>query len=323
MRRRQVVVGFGAVLAWPVVAQQAAKVPRVGFLWESPNLWPGALESFRRGLRDLGWVEGRNVVVEYRWAEGRFDRLHAIADELVSLNVDVIVAPSSIYTEAVRRATSTIPIIFASHADPIGSNHVASVRRPGGNITGLSLLMTETNAKGLELLKEAVPDLSQVTVIFDPATLSHAPGLKTLEDTAASLAIRIRPVALRGEGELHSTFAIIARDRAEAVMVLSNPLFMGTARRVAELALEHQLPAMFGTREHTEAGGLLSYSPDRADLWRSAAAYVDKVLKGADPADMPVQQPTKFELVINLKTAKALGLTIPPTLLARADEVIE
>jgi putative tryptophan/tyrosine transport system substrate-binding protein len=205
--------------------------------------------------------------VEYRWAEGRFDRLHAIADELVSLNVDVIVAPSSIYTEAARRATSTIPIIFASHADPIGSNHVASVRRPGGNITGLSLLMTETNAKGLELLKEAVPDLSQVTVIFDPATLSHAPGLKTLEDTASSLAIQIRPVALRGEGELHSTFAIIARDRAEAVMVLSNPLFMGTARRVAELALEHRLPAMFGTREHTEAGGLLSYSPDRADLW--------------------------------------------------------
>ncbi|MDF3018259.1 MAG: hypothetical protein K0R44_3484 [Thermomicrobiales bacterium] len=322
MMRRQVVIGLGAVLATPVAAQQA-KVPRIGFLWDSPTLWPGALEGFRRGLRELGWVEDRNVIVEYRWAEGRFDRLHEIADELVRLKVDVIVAPGSIYTEAAKRATSSIPIIFASHADPIGSNHVASVRRPGGNITGLSLLMSETNAKGLELLKEAVPDLSQVAVIFDPATPSHAPGLKTLEDTAASLDIRIRPVSVHDEEEFRSTFATIARERAEAVLVLSNPLFRGTARTVAELALEHRLPAMFGTREYTEAGGLLSYSPDRADLWRRAAAYVDKILKGADPADLPVQQPTKFELVINLKTAKALGLTIPPTLLARADEVIE
>jgi putative tryptophan/tyrosine transport system substrate-binding protein len=322
MRRRQFIVGLGAVLAWPVVAQQTTKVPRIGFLWDSPDLWPAALESFRRGLRDLGWIEGRNVVVDYRWAEGRFDRLQEIADELVKLNVDIIVAPSSIYTEAARRATSTIPIIFASHADPIGSNHVASVRRPGGNITGLSLLMSETNAKGLELLKEAIPDLSQVAVLFDPATPSHAPGLQMLEDTAAALAIRIRPLAVRGEGELHSTFAVIASDRAQAVLVL-NSLFMGAPTRIAELALEHRLPAMFGAREHTEAGGLLSYSPDRADLWRRAATYVDEVLKGGDPADMPVQQPTKFELTINLKTAKALNLVIPPTLLARADEVIE
>ena len=322
MRRRQFIVGLGAVLAWPVVAQPAAKLRRVGFLWDSPDLWPAALESFRRGLRDLGWIEGRNVVVEYRWAEGRFDRLQEIADELVKLNVDIIVAPSSIYTEAARRATSTIPIIFASHADPIGSKHVASVRRPGGNITGLSLLMSETNAKGLELLKEAIPDLSQVAVLFDPATPSHAPGLQMLHDTAASLAIRIRPLAVRGEGELHSTFAVIASGRAQAVLVL-NSLFMGDPTRIAELALEHRVPAMFGAREHTEAGGLLSYSPDRADLWRRAATYVDEVLRGADPADMPVQQPTKFELTINLKTAKALNLVIPPTLLARADEVIE
>jgi putative ABC transport system substrate-binding protein len=322
MRRREVLCCVAAAVAWPVVAQQAAKVPRLGFLWDSPDLWPGALESFRRGLRDLGWIEGRNILVEYRWAEGRFDRLDEIADELVRLKVDIIVAPSSIYTEAARRATSTIPIIFASHADPIGSNHVATVRRPGGNVTGLSLLMSETNAKGLELLKEAIPHLSQVAVLFDPATPSHAPGLKMLEDTAASLAIRIRPLAVRGEGELHSTFAIIARDRAQAVLVL-NSLFMGAPTKIAELALAHRLPTMFGAREHTEAGGLLSYSPDRADLWRRAATYVDEVLKGADPADMPVQQPTKFELTINVKTARALGLTIPPTLLARADEVIE
>src|SRR5829696_6771014 len=192
MKRRSLIVGLGAVLARPVVAQSATKIRRIGFLWDSPDLWPAALESFRRGLRDLGWFEGRNVVVEYRWAEGRFDRLHEIADELVRLNVDVIVAPGSIYTEAAKRATSSIPIIFASHADPIGSNHVTSVRRPGGNITGLSLLMTETNSKGLELLKETLPTLSQVAVIFDPATPSHGRGLRALEEIAASLDIRIR-----------------------------------------------------------------------------------------------------------------------------------
>ncbi len=314
-----------AFLAAPLAAggQQAGKVYRVGFLWDSPAVWPHALEGFRQGLRDLGWVEGKNIVVEYRWAEGRFDRLPVLAEELVRLKVDVIVAPTSIYAAAAKRATSTIPIVFASHADPIGSGHVASLARPGGNITGLSLMMTETNVKGLELLKETVPGLSRVAVIWDPATPSHGPGLRAVEAASPVLGLRAQSVAVRSATEFDSAFSAIVRERAGGVLVLSTPLFMGGARRLAELALKHKLPTMFGPREHVEAGGLMSYSPDRADLYRRAATYVDKILKGAKPADLPVQQPMRFELVINMKTAKALGITFPPTILVRAEQVIQ
>ncbi len=303
--------------------QQAGKVYRVGLLWDSPAMFPDAIEAFRRGLRDLGWVEGQNIVVEHRWSEGRFDRLPDLAEELVRLKVDVIIAPSSIYTGAAKRATSTIPIIFVSHADPIGSGHVASLARPGGNITGLSLMMTETNAKLLELFKEAVPGLSRVAVIWDPATPSHGPGLKAVEAMGRALGLRLQTVAVRSATEFDSAFSAISRDRAGGVLVLSTPLFIAEARRLAELALKHKLPTMFGPRAHAEAGGLMSFGPDRADLWRRGAFYVDKILKGAKPADLPVEQPTKFELVINLKTAKTLGLTIPPSVLIRADQVIQ
>ena len=313
------------ILGMPLAAgaQQAGKVYRVGFLWDSPAVWPHALEGFRQGLRDLGWVEGRNIVVEYRWAEGRFDRLPGLVEELVRLKVDVIVAPTSIYAAAAKRATSTIPIVFASHADPIGSGHVASLARPGGNITGLSLMMTETNAKGLELLKEAVPGLSRVAVLWDPATPSHRPGLEAVEGAARALGLRLQPLAVRNATEFDSAFAAIVRERAGGVLVLSTPLFMGGARRLADLAMKHKLPTMFGPKEHVEAGGLMSYSPDRADLYRRAATYVDKLLKGAKPADLPVEQPMRFELVVNMKTAKALGLTFPQTILIRTTQVIQ
>jgi len=304
-------------------AQQAKKIPRVGFLWDSPAVFPDAIEAFRQGLRDLGYVEGRTIAIEYRWAEGKPERMRELAEELVRLKVDVIMAPSSIYTGAAKRATSTIPIIFMSHADPIGSGHVASLARPGGNITGLSIMMTETNAKSLELLKEAIPGLSRVGVIFDPATPSHRPGLKAIEVVGPSLALRVQTVAVRSETEYDGAFLAISRERAGAVLVLSTPLFIAGARPLAELALKHKLPSMFGPRHHVEAGGLMSYSPDRADLYRRGAIYVDKILKGTKPADLPVQQPTKFEFVINLKTAKQIGLTIPPNLLARADRVIK
>jgi putative ABC transport system substrate-binding protein len=322
--RRAFIASLIAVVA-PLAAQaqQAGKVYRVGFLWDSPAVWPHALEGFRQGLRDLGWVEGQNIVVEYRWAEGRFDRLPGLAEELVRLKVDVIVAPSSIYAGAAKRATSTIPVVFASHADPIGSGHVVSLARPGGNITGLTIMMTETNVKGLELLKQAVPGLSRVAVIWDPATPSHRPGLKAVEAAGPALGLRIQPVAVSNAAEFDSAFSAMVQERAGGVLVLSTPLFMGGARQLAELAMKHKLPTMFGPREHVEAGGLLSYSPDRADLYRRAAAYVDKILRGAKPADLPVQQATKFELVINMKTAKALGLTIPPSLLQRADQVLQ
>ena len=315
----------GGLLTAPLAAeaQQAGKVYRVGFLWDSPAAFLDAIEAFRQGLRDLGYVEGRNLTIEYRWAEGKPERMRQLAEELVGLKVDVIIAPSSIYTGAAKRATSTIPIIFMSHADPIGSGHVASLARPGGNITGLSLMMTETNVKGLELLKEAVPGLARVAVVWDPATPSHGPGLKAVEVAGPALGLRIHPVAVRSATEFDSAFSAIVREHADGVLVLSTPLYIAGANRLAELALTHKLPSLFGPKHHVAAGGLMSYSPDRADLWRRGAVFVDKILKGARPADLPVQQPTKFELVINLKTAKALGLTIPQSLLQRADEVIQ
>jgi putative ABC transport system substrate-binding protein len=326
MRRRELITLLGGTaVAWPLAAraQQPAKVYRVGFLWDSPAVWPHALEGFRRGLLDLGWVEGQNIVVEYRWAEGRFDRLPEQAEELVRLKVDVIVAPTSIYTAAAKQATSTIPIVFVSHADPIGSGHVASLARPGGNITGFTVMMSETAAKSLELLKEVVPGLARVAVIWDPATPSHQPGLSAVEAVGRALGLRLQTLAVRSATEFDSAFSAMVQERADGVLVLSTPLFIGGERQLAELAMKHKLPTMFGPRENVEAGGLLSYGPDRADVYRRAAAYVDKILKGAKPADLPVQQPTKFQFVINLKTAKALGIEVPPMLLGRADEVIE
>jgi len=304
-------------------AQQAGKVYRVGFLWDSPAVFPDAIEAFRRGLRDLGYVEGRTIAIEYRWAEGKPERMREFAEELVRLKVDVIVAPSSIYTEAAKRATSTIPIIFMSHADPIGSGHVASLARPGANVTGLSIMMTETNVKGLELLKEAVPGLARVAVIWDPATPSHGPGLRAIEGAGPALGVRVQPVAVRTATEFDGAFSAIVRGRAGGVLVLSTPMFIAGAKRLAELALTHKLPSMFGPKHHVEAGGLMSYSPSRADLYRRGAVYVDKILKGTKPADLPVEQPMRFELVLNMKTAKALGITFPPTILIRAEQVIQ
>jgi putative ABC transport system substrate-binding protein len=286
-------------------------------------MFPSAIEALRAGLRELGWIDGENFVLEYSWSEGRFDRLTELAEDLARRKVDVIIAPSSIYAEAARRSTATIPIVFVSHADPLGSGHVVSLARPGGNITGLSLLMTETNAKAVEILKEAIPGLTSVAVIFDPATPSHGPGLRAVEAAGSTLGVRVRSTPIRAAAEFETAFQTIAADRAEAVLVLSTPLYIASAQRLADLAIAHRLPSLFGPKEHTATGGLLSYSPDRADLWRRGAGYVDRILKGAQPSELPVQQPTKFELVINLKTAKALGVTLPPALVARADEVIE
>jgi putative ABC transport system substrate-binding protein len=309
---------------WPVAAARAAgKVYRVGFLWDSPAVWPNALEAFRQGLRELGWIEGQNLTIEYRWAEGRFDRLPALAEDLVQRQVDVIVAPTSIYTGAARHATSTIPIVFASHADPIGSGHVASLARPGGNITGLTIVMSETSAKGLDLFKEALPELSRVAVIWDPATPSHGPGLKAVEAAGRARGLRLQSVPVRNSSEFESAFSAIVREHAGGILILSTPVFMGGARSLADLSLRHKLPTIFAAREHVEAGGLMSYGPDRADLYRRAATYVDRILKGARPAELPVEQATRFELVINARTAKALKLTISPSVLARADQIIE
>jgi putative ABC transport system substrate-binding protein len=304
-------------------AQPAGKVHRIGLLWDSPEVFPDAIEAFRRGLRELGYVEGRNVVIEYRYAHGKPEFMRALAEELVRLKVDVILAPSSVYTGAARQATATIPVVFVSHADPLRSGHVATLARPGGNVTGLSLMMTETNVKGLELFKEVIPKSSRIAVMWDPATPSHGPGLKAIESAAPPLGLRVQSVPVRSPAEYEAAFSAMARERADGVLVLSTPMFIADAQRLAELALERKLPSLFGPRHHVAAGGLMSYSPDRRDLFRRGAVFVDKIIKGADPATMPVEQPTKFELVINLRTAKSLGLPISQAMLARADEVIQ
>jgi len=324
MNRRDTVLALLALGAAALAskAQPVGKVYRIGFLWENPTVFPDAMQAFRKGLRDLGYEEGRNIAIEFRWAEGKPERMRELAEELVRRKVDVIMAPSSVYTGAAKQATSTIPIIFLSHADPLGSGHIASFGRPGGNITGLSLMMTETNVKGLELLREAVPKISRIAVIWDPATPSHAPGLKAIQVAGPSLGLGIQSVPVRSATEFESAFSAMVRESAGGVLVLSTPLFIAGAKRLAELALSHKLASLFGPKNHVVAGGLMSYSPDRADLWRRGASLVDKILKGAKPADLPVERPTRFELVINLKTAKALNLTIPQSLVARADEVI-
>jgi putative tryptophan/tyrosine transport system substrate-binding protein len=325
MQRRRFVSAVAGAFLLPlaVQAQQGGKVYRIGFLWDSPSMFPEAMDVFRRGLRDLGYVEGRNITIEYRWTDGVPERMREYAMELARLKVDVIVAPSSIYTGVARQATSTIPIVFVSHADPIGSGHVQSLAQPGGNITGLSLMMTETNVKGLQLFKELLPTLSRVAILWDPATPSHPPGLKAAQSAGPSLGVEIQSVPARSAAEYDSAFSFMVREHADGVLVLSTPLFIAAAKRLAELALTNRLPSLFGPKQHVAAGGLMSYSPDRADLWRRGAIYVDKILKGANPGKLPVEQPTKFELVVNMTTAKALGLAVPQSLLARADEVIQ
>jgi putative ABC transport system substrate-binding protein len=325
--RRKLLIALGAgALAAPLASlaqKQPPKVYRIGFLWDSPAVFPDAIEAFRQGLRELGYVEGRNITIEYRWAEGKPERMRELAEELVRLKVDVIMAPSSIYTAAAKRATATIPIVFMSHADPLGTGHVASLARPGGNATGLTIMMTETNVKGLELFKEAVPRLARVAVVWDPATPSHGPGLKAVEAAGPLLGLRIQSVPVRSASEYESAFSTMVRERADGVLVLSTPLFIAGAKPLADLALRHKLPSLFGPKHHVAAGGLLSYSPHRADLYRRGAVFVDKILKGANPADLPVERAMRFELVMNMKTAKALGLTIPPSVLVRVNEVIE
>ena len=325
MRRREfLITACGLAAAWPLAAQaQQEHKASIGFLWDSPEAFADAIKAFQQRLRDLGYVDGKTITIEYRWAKGNPERMRELAKELVELKVDIIVAPTSVYTGMAKSATSDIPIIFLSHADPVGSGHVNNLSHPGGNVTGFSLMMTETNVKGLELLKQAVPTLSRIAVIFDPATPSHRPGLKAVEAAAPSLGLQVQPVPVRAAAEFENAFVSINSKGADGVLVLSTPLFIAGAKPFAQLALRYKLPSLFGPRHHVDAGGLMSYSPDRADLWQRGAEYVDRILRGEKPADLPVQRPSKFEFVINLKTAKAIGLTIPPMLLARADMVIE
>jgi putative ABC transport system substrate-binding protein len=325
VRRRAFITLLGGAAAWPLAAraQQPQKVARIGFLGLGPaSAWSDRLGALRAGLGDLGWVEGKNILIEFRWADG-VEQLPQLAAELVAMNVDIIFAPSSTMVEPARQATKTIPIVFSNHADPIGTGHVASLARPGGNITGLSELTTELNVKALETFREAVPQARRIGVLWNPTTPSQVPGLQSVKAAGEKLGLALRIVSAARAEEFDGALASMTREGVGGVFVVPSPLTILERARLGELALKHRLPTMFGAKESVQAGGLMSYGPDRNDMSRRAAFYIDKILKGAKPADLPVEQASKYLLVINLKTAKALGLEIPPTVLARADEVIE
>jgi ABC-type uncharacterized transport system substrate-binding protein len=328
MNRRAFVTGLGAVLAAPLAgeAQPPNTSFRVGFLSPLSSSGPQSatiLGTLRQALRDLGYVEGQNLAIEVRWAEGKYDRLLGLATELVRLKVDVIVTYTAPAIQAVKQATRTIPIVMGGVIDPVTPGFVASLARPGGNITGLSIMAPEVVGKQLEILKEVVPRVTRVALLGNPANPGHAPQLERAHEAARSLKIELRLLEARKPSDIDSVFTAMARERAGGIIVLVDAMLETQETRIIELAARQKLPSVYGLKHFVEAGGLIFYGASGTDSFRHAAVYVDKILRGAKPADLPVEQPTKFELVINLKTAKALGLTIPPPLLLRADQVLE
>ena len=314
------------LLAAPLAAeaQQAGKVYRVGFLGNSSAaLEANLVGPFREGLRELGYVEGRNIVIEYRWAEGKYERFPALIAELAALNVDVIVTAGTPAALAVKRTTPSIPLVMAAVGDPIGVGLVASLARPGGNVTGLSAIAPELEGKRLELLREVVPKLSHIAVLWNPDNPFHAGSLKETRAAAQVLGIKAQLVSVRISEEFPAAFAAIVRERPGALLVLADRIFLHNRARIVDFGAKHRLPGVYPYRELVEAGGLMSFGPSYPGMHRRAAHYVDKILKGSKPADLPVEQPATFELIINLKAAKALGLTIQPSLLQRADELIQ
>jgi putative tryptophan/tyrosine transport system substrate-binding protein len=325
MKRRAFITLLGGTAAWPFAAhaQQTAKLPTIGFLGSTaPSAQSQWTAAFVQRLRELGWIEGRTIAIEYRWAEGRFDRSPEIIAEFVRLKVDIIVTHATANVVAAKQATSVIPIVFAAAGDPVGSGQVASLARPGGNVTGLSLQRTEIAGKRLELLREAVPSLRRLAIMANTGNPANVLEMDEVQAAASTLGLDVATFEIRRAEDIASAFESL-KGSADALYVASDPLTNTNRVRINTLALGARLSTIYGTREQVEAGGLMSYGPNFPDLFRRAGDYVDKILRGAKPADIPVEQPTKFDLVINLTTAKALGLEIPPMLLARADEVIE
>jgi putative tryptophan/tyrosine transport system substrate-binding protein len=333
MRRREFILLIGSTaVAWPLTAraQQARKTHTIGLL--SPAIPPSPATPtpysavggpFSNGLRELGWIEGQNITIDRRYAENRLERLPELAAELVRLNVEVIVAVGTLGPLAAKRATSTIPIVMTAAGDPLGSGLVASLAQPGGNVTGMSLMVPDIAGKRLELLKEILPRLVRVAVLWNAANPYSANVFKEIQTAARRFGIEVQSLEVRSPDDFDGAFEDARRRHPDALIEVEDPLTNSLHRRIVEFAAAEQLPSLHGVGEEVKAGGLISYGASIPDLFRRAAGYVDKILKGAKPADLPVEQPTKFELVINLKTAKALGLTVPPSLLARADEVIE
>jgi putative ABC transport system substrate-binding protein len=327
MKRREFISLVGAAAAWPLAAraQQVGKTPQIGYLGvSSPSLEPHYVEAFRQKLRELGHVEGKNIAIEYRWAEGQDDRLPNLTSELVRLKPDVIVTTGTPGAVAAMQATKTIPIVMASSADPVGSGLVASLARPGGNVTGFTILGPELEGKRLELLKQAVPGLSRLAVLWNPSNPGIVSYFETVKNAGRALQISLGPVVeIRRSDELDSAFTAIASARPHALVVIADRFLLSHRKQIVEFAAVKRLPTMYRYREYVDAGGLMSYAPSNIELFLGTAIYVDKILKGAKPGDLPIQEPTKFELVINLKTAKALGLDMPLHLQQLANEMIE
>ena len=312
------------LFALPAVAQQPEKIPRIGYLGgTSYSVNSARVEAFRQGLRELGYADGKNILIEWRFAEGKSDRLPSLAAELVRLKVDVIVAEAPTSTRSAKQATVTIPIVMMFDDDPVGSGFVASLARPGGNITGLSTLSPEISGKQLELLKEIVPKLSRVGVLGDVTRPGIPQALREINIAAAAFRVQVQYLEVRESNDIEIAFRAASKERVDAVLVLGSPVLTSQRKQVIELAVKSRLPAIYARQEPVEDGGLMSYGVSIADLSRRAATYVDEILKGAKPADLAVEQPKNFELIINLKAAKQIGLTIPSNVLARADKVIK
>jgi len=315
------------LLAMAIIAeaQQAKKVPRIGYLATTGSIStsPSRRKAFREGLRELGYSEGKNIVIEWRYAEGKLDRLPALAAELVHLKVDVIVTGGDITTRVVKKATSTIPIVMAQDTDPVANGFVASLSRPGGNITGFSTLSAEISGKRLELLKEIVPRLSRAAVFGTSTTPANARALRETEVAAEALGVQVQYLDVLGPKDFETAFRAVSKRKPDAVINLNSAVLNSHRKYLIDFAAKSRLPAMYSSREYVEDGGLMSYSANIPDLFRRAATYVDKILKGAKPGDLPIEQATKFEMAVNLKTAKKIGLTIPASVLLRADKVIK
>jgi putative ABC transport system substrate-binding protein len=325
MRKINVLTLCAALFAFcvPAHAQQPKKIARIGFLVDgTPSTHSTRIQAFRQGLREAGYVEGKTIAIEYRYAAGSADRLPDLLTELVNLKVDVIVTGGTRAVLAAKKATQTIPIVFASVGNPVGTAIVDSLAQPGGNVTGLSSFTGDLSGKRLELLKEAFPKVSRVAFLRDPSNLSGAVYWNEMQATAASLGVKLQSAEVRVSNDFDGAFKAIIEERAQALLTQTGPVANNNKVRILEFAVKNRLPAIYGDTEFAEAGGLMSYGPSYVDMNRRAATYVDKILKGTKPADLPVEQPTKFEFIVNLKAAKAIGLTVPPNVLARADRVI-
>ena len=324
MKRREFITVLGCAVAWPLASRAQGRIPRVGFMGNSTAaLEANLVDSFREGLRELGYEEGRNIAIEYRWADGQYERFAGLVTELIAAKVDVIVTAGTPAALAVKKATSTVPLVMVAVGDPVGTGLVPSLARPDGNLTGLSSVAPDLEGKRLELLREIVPSVSRIAVFLNSVNPFHATSMRQAQTAGKTLGIKVQQYDIRKSEDLDGAFAAIRKERPDALLILADRVFLHNRERIVDFTEEQHLPNVNAYKELVEAGGLISYGPSYEDMHKRAAIYVNKILKGAKPGNLPIEQPTKFTLIVNLKAAKALGISMPPAVLSRADEVIE